>query len=87
MSAASNWLANLPDYSCPTCAARTIFKHGCTDCDRLESDREEIKELEASIAEDNKIIDEIQVELPAKRQRLMMLKRSVKQTEEKKNIG
>lgn len=82
-SEASNWLANLPEFCCPTCSQKTIFKSGCTDCDRLESDKEEIKDLEASIAEDNKIIDEILKDLPGKRQRLMMLKRSVQEAEAK----
>lgn len=83
MSEASNWLANLPEFDCPCCSKKTIFKDQCADCMRLESDEEEIKDLEASIAEDNKTIDEILADLPGKRQRLMMLKRSVKEAKEK----
>jgi len=84
MSEASDWLANLPEFDCPKCNKKTIFKSGCADCDRLESDIAEIADLEASIKEDERTIAEIQADIPQKRERLSMLRASVKYQQEKK---
>ena len=56
----NEWLYNLKSYSCPTCKKSTIFKSGCVECDKLESDKQDFKDLTAEYKDNAKQIKALQ---------------------------
>jgi DNA-directed RNA polymerase subunit RPC12/RpoP len=71
------WLANLPDYNCPTCGNKTIFKNGCSDCEQEVVDLEDLASLPKEIQEIEQQIAELKMERAKKMGEYEALKRKL----------
>jgi len=73
-----NWLANLPEYDCPTCGGKTLFKLNCMDCEQKITDAEDLISLPVEIQNLDNEINELKLERAKKMGEYEALKRRVK---------
>jgi DNA-directed RNA polymerase subunit RPC12/RpoP len=75
---ANNWLADLPEYDCPTCGDKTIFKNQCSDCEQKQVDAEDLATLPKEIQDIDNEINQLKLERAKKIGEYEALKRRMK---------